>query len=206
MTRRGYNLVGEKFDKLTVIRKGDTLNKKVLWECLCDCGKTSKVRTNDLTSGRIISCGCENDKRIGDLRRSHGLTNSPLYSVWHGIKQRCEYKNNNRYKYYGARGIKISQEWQDFMNFYNDMEENYQKGLSIERIDVDGHYCKENCIWADDIQQANNKRNNVIVTINGETDTLRNICRKYNVNPQMIYHQHRKGNDIEKIINELRGV
>jgi len=92
------------------------------------------------------------------------------------------------------------------MNFYNDMEENYQKGLSIERIDVDGHYCKENCIWADDIQQANNKRNNVIVTINGETDTLRNICRKYNVNPQMIYHQHRKGNDIEKIINELRGV
>jgi len=82
LTRRGYNLVGEKFDKLTVIRKGDTLNKKVLWECLCDCGKTSKVRTNDLTSGRIISCGCENDKRIGDLRRSHGLTNSPLYSVW----------------------------------------------------------------------------------------------------------------------------
>lgn len=202
---KSYDLVGQKFNRLTVLRKIGAVNKKVLWECICDCGNVSNVRTNDLTSNRTLSCGCLNDERIANLNKSHEMTKTPLYEVWCGIKQRCEYKKHVAYKRYGGRGIKIANEWLDFKNFYNDMFSGYAKGLSIDRINVDGDYSKENCVWSNLLEQANNKRNNLMVTLDGDTDTLPNMCRKHGIKYMKAYWMHRCGKSIEEIIKHLKG-
>jgi hypothetical protein len=206
MSRTGYDLSNQRFNRLTVIKRSGTLNKKVLWECVCDCGKTAHIRTNDLMSGNSQSCGCFNDERIADSNRSHGMTNTKLYKVWCGIKQRCEYKNHIGYKYYGARGIKMSERWRVFSNFYDDMSEGYEEGLSIDRVDTDGDYCKENCKWSTNTQQANNKSNNRMLTVDGVTDTLANTCRIHKLNYVNVLSQLHDGKTIEEIMYRLRSV
>lgn len=78
--------------------------------------------------------------------------------TWYGMKRRCYDPLNNGYKYYGGRGIIIHADWHDFETFFNDMYENYEIGLSIERIDVDGNYEKSNCTWIPRGEQWKNRR------------------------------------------------
>lgn len=100
----------------------------------------------------------------------HGLTKHPLFQVWADMKQRCTNKNMREYKNYGGRGITYCDEWKEFLPFYNwAMESGYKRGLSLDRINVDGKYCPANCRWIPMPEQAGNKRNNVMVTYNGET-------------------------------------
>ena len=88
------------------------------------------------------------------------MSRSPLYMTWTRMKSRCQNPNNPRYKDYGGRGIKVCIEWQDFENFRRDMEPTYAKGLSIDRIDVNGDYEKSNCQWLTMAEQQRNKRSN----------------------------------------------
>jgi hypothetical protein len=90
-----------------------------------------------------------------------------MYAVWVAMRQRCKDPNDRNYKNYGGRGIKVSDEWNDYAVFYKDMGER-PEGMQIERIDNDGDYCKENCIWGDLITQANNRRSTTIFTIDGK--------------------------------------
>lgn len=108
-------------------------------------------------------------------KRTHGLSRTKIYKRWKTIKDRCYREKNNYYKHYGGRGIKMCQEWlDDFMNFYNwAMANGYQDGLTIERIDVNGDYCPENCKWITLEEQALNKTNTRYLTYNGETKTLK---------------------------------
>ena len=182
------------------------MNKKVLWECLCDCGQTTFVRTCDLTSKNSMSCGCLSREMTGNIRKSHQMTKTPLYNVWCGIKQRCEYKKHVAYDRYGGKGIKMSDEWKDFMTFYNDMSEGYSKGLSIERLDSNGDYCKSNCKWATTTEQANNKKNNRIVTVDGVTDTLANTCRIHGFEYFFVLRKLHSGETMEEIVTQLRSV
>lgn len=117
---------------------------------------------------------------------SHGMTKTPIYRIWCGIKRRCLNKNERSYKHYGGRGIKICDRWMNFENFFEDIGNSYEKGLSIERIDVNGDYCSENCKWIPIKEQAKNKRNVEIYTYNGVRKNLPDWCKEFGLEYSMV--------------------
>jgi len=156
------NLVGNKYGQLTVIKEvGFTthlVTRQMQWECLCDCGGTKITTSAALKTNHTRSCGCLHAKTCTEkaktLNYRHGKSNSSAYRTWSQMVGRCK---NNRDPLYGGRGITFCDEWSVFENFYADMGDP-PIGMSMDRIDVDGNYCKENCRWADYSLQAFNKR------------------------------------------------
>lgn len=119
---------------------------------------------------------------MSEIRKKHGLRKTRLYNTWANMKQRCNNPNNKSYEYYGGRGIIICKEWCDFINFYNwAINNGYADNLSIDRIDVNGNYCPENCRFVDSTTQSNNMRSNIKIKINDEILTLSQVCKKYNL-------------------------
>lgn len=170
------DLTGQKFGRLTVLYKLHNYHKQgTYWLCLCDCGNFSESWSPQLQSGKIKSCGCL--RKINHFK-THNKTGSRLYNIYNKMKSRCYNKTDPTYKYYGARGITICQEWlDDFMNFYNwAMNNDYHENLTIDRIDVDGDYKPENCKWSTNLEQQRNKRNTRYVTYKGETKPLTEWC------------------------------
>lgn len=108
-----------------------------------------------------------------NINKKHGLKYTRIYSIWCGIKTRCLNKNSKDYKKYGGRGIKICDEWKNDVGSFNKwaMSNGYKEKFSIDRIDVNGDYCPENCRWVDNFTQQRNKRNNVLVGYNGKLIT-----------------------------------
>lgn len=171
------DITGQKFGMLTVVRPShkDSRNEWH-WLCKCDCGKLKTVSGNKLRSGNTKSCGCFQESfRKSGIRKIHGMTNSRLYVTWSNIKNRCYNAKNYEYKSYGGRGIRVCQEWLDsfpaFMAWA--IENGYSDELSIDRIDVDGDYCPENCRWATVKEQSLNRRDNHLVTAFGRTMTIK---------------------------------
>lgn len=124
------------------------------WDCICRCGKQVTVDARHLKSGATISCGCYNQKS----KKKHGMYGTPEYVVWGNMVQRCTNKNSPEYKNYGGRGIFVAEEWLVFENFFADMGKKPSEELSLERIDNEQGYSKENCKWATTQEQSLNKR------------------------------------------------
>lgn len=185
---RFKDLTGQKFGRLTVLRKatdeeiGDRDRKRgVFWCCQCDCGNAELaiVPSGALKSGHTQSCGCIQKEKTS----KHKLSNSKIYSIWSHMKDRCFNPNHYAFSSYGGRGIKICKEWtESFESFYNwALENGYEEGLSIDRINVNGNYEPNNCKWSTMKEQGNNRRTNRLITFNGKTLTMSQWCEELNV-------------------------
>ena len=145
MTTKSKVVVGRRYGGWFVIERcGNSKHGDVLWLCECKCGLHGKVTSYKLTSGRSTKCS--------DCGRSayvHGDKGTKLYRLWCGMKKRCSLKSDIAYKYYGARGILVCDEWEgDYRNFKAwAMANGYKEGLTIDRIDCSGNYEPKNCQW-----------------------------------------------------------
>ncbi len=192
------DLTGQKFGRLTALNRAqDYLSpsgrRRTMWRCACDCGKECTIEAYNLSHGKQVSCGCYRDEQLSRRQKKHGMTDTRLYFVWCGIKNRCYNPNVYEYRFYGARGISMCEQWKnDFLVFYNwAIECGYDisapRGMyTIDRIDCNGNYCPENCRWVTQMEQANNLRSNHIVEYDGETNTIAEWSRITGINQYKI--------------------
>lgn len=144
--------VGQKFGKMLILetsRKG----KRSYASCRCDCSNLKDTRIDGLVSGAVVSCGCVALENSSNLNKSHGMWGSPTYRSWDKMIQRCT--NAEEYPYY--KDVTFTEEWKHFENFYNDMGER-PKGCTLDRVDGERDYSKNNCRWASGSVQARNQK------------------------------------------------
>ena len=153
--RKFEDISGQRFGKLVAVEcLGKDKNKNYLWLCQCDCGNTTNVTKTDLQRGHSRSCGC----------RKYGGGDRRLYHVWHTMLRRCEEPTDKSYHLYGALGVKVCDEWHDYLEFkkwalsYGYDETALQGKCTLDRINPYGNYEPHNCRWATMAEQAKNKR------------------------------------------------
>lgn len=205
VVRRLENL---KFGRLTVIQEvGRNKSGSAKWLCKCECGGEKIVSSDSLRHGHTRSCGCIKREQNAEMCRTHGETHSQLYNLWSCIKNRCYNRNEPKYANYGARGIKVCPEWEKNYPAFRDwcLTNGYSKGLTIERIDVNGDYSPSNCIFATQKVQQNNRRNNHRITYNGETKTLSQWADFLGVGYKMLEHRINRGWDVEEAFTVPKG-
>lgn len=156
------DLKGKRFGRLTVIefsQLGRGNRRGAFWNCRCECGNLVEIASSSLIGDRTKSCGCLQKEiateHILSAQKTHGMSGSRPYRIWGLLKSRC---NDDPRGYYGDRGISYPSKWETFEGFWEDMSEGYSDELTLDRIDVNGDYCKENCRWVEHSLQQFNKR------------------------------------------------
>lgn len=195
------DLTGKKFGRWTVIKrvKNSEQSRIPRWLCRCECGNESIVYGSTLKSGESQSCGCLQRELLSKRRISHGMTKTRQYGIWVNMRDRCQNSTHQSYQDYGGRGIKVCKKWETFEGFWEDMGSTYKDDLSIDRIDNNGDYEKENCRWATNIEQNNNRRICKNFTYREVTDTIPNLCRIFNKNYENVRKRiNRHGWDINR--------
>lgn len=157
-------MIGRVFGELTVVSEVPERDnqKRIKYVCSCSCGGGKTVLGSTLRAGITISCGCAKTRNT----LKHGMEGTPTYASWSSMKSRCNNENDANYSGYGGRGVRVCDEWFDFINFFNDMGLKPQD-KTLDRIDVNGNYEPSNCRWATLKTQQRNRRNSVFVEHNG---------------------------------------
>lgn len=193
---------GDKFGEWTVIEQ---LNERkdgyLVYKARCSCGFDGIFKGSYLINELSKYCrSCSAKKRIPKGKDNkfykHGasMKGNPLRAtnkVWVVMRQRCLNENSKDYKNYGGRGIKFCPKWENFEGFLDDMGE-CPKGLSLERIDNNGDYCKENCKWSTRLEQNNNRRDNTFFIIDGKKATRTQIQEKLKWTRDMYRRKYEK--------------
>lgn len=185
------DIIGHSVNYITIIKY---LGKPKKWHqylCKCVCGKTIKCFRHNLIGVRKNqSCGCvykeflKTNPPIGSL--THGKSKTSIYSRWSNMISRCYCPKNRKYNSYGARGIVVCKRWHNPGNFIKDMGDPPFDGATLDRINVNGNYSPENLRWADQKTQQNNRRDNIILVINGEKKTLPQWAEIYKIPSQIL--------------------
>jgi len=181
---------GKKYGRWTVIEYDEEKSKEKkcsYYKCQCSCeNKTIRsIRGTILNKNKSISCGCLTSEKNKILSTKHSMYGTRIYQIWQGMKHRCNYEKSPNYIYYGGRGIIYDQKWETFEGIFEDMGQSYFDNGTIDRIDVNGNYTKENCKWVSLKEQGENRRNNKKIYLDNEeiilTKYLTNIGITNNV-------------------------
>ena len=196
------DMIGKTFGSWAVLeRKENDKKNNARFLCKCKCGKEKIVYKQSLVHGISKSCGCNNYKNLRVTPTRHGMSGTPIHTVWTHMRSRCLNSRNKNYKNYGGRGIKICSEWDVFENFYEwSMNNGYRKELSIDRIDNDGNYEPSNCRWATNKVQQNNTRITRKIMINGTQKTISELVNETGIPRATLYARITKNYPAEKLL------
>lgn len=192
------SILGMTFGRLTVLSFSD--NAK--WLCKCECGNTCFTTRGKLIRGHTKSCGCIRREELSKRKKTHGKTKTKIYRLWTSMIQRCTNKNNVAYKDYGGRGIFVCDRWSGvdgFIHFFEDMGLP-EAGLSLDRIDNDKGYSKENCKWSTKREQRLNSRRIHLVTYNGRTVSMSVLCEEEGISYAMFKLRLKRGWSVEDAV------
>lgn len=189
------SFIGKKQGLITVLshfKKGK--NNSNYFRCKCDCGKIAEISTKHFFNDNQTTCGRFHKKY------ENSKVGERLYNTWNRMIHRCYDPNNHKYNSYGARGIKVCDEWhKDYDTFYKwAIENGYELGLWIERIDNNGNYCPQNCKWATRKEQMRNTRRNNFIEYNSETHTLAEWCENLNLHYKTVNSRLYKGWSVQR--------
>lgn len=189
MGRKVVDLTGKKFNMLKVLKLAYIKDKKVCyWLCECDCGNRKIINGNDIKSGNTKACGCQKGKLT-----KYKIQNKKLYKKWQHMKDRCYKEKDVSYKNYGARGIKVCEEWKDFDNFAKwSLNNGYSEELELDRIDPNKGYYPSNCRYITKLENIRNRRITLKYDYNGEVLTLKELATKYNIPYKTLWARIRK--------------
>lgn len=203
--------VGQTFGRATVLADaGRNAHGHQMVRCQCACGNLFETRLSSLKSGNTKSCGCAMRDHLKDLLTKHGDSAQrsqwkKLYHVWSTIKERCTNVNWTYYKDYGGRGISYCAEWEDWGSFRDwAIQHGYKEGLTIDRIDVDGNYCPENCRWVTLDEQANNRRSNRFASFMGRRMTYAQWSRELGIPYSVFYSAMSSGLTVDRLVDSRR--
>lgn len=203
-----YDITGNRYGYLVALEcVGSNNRKEKLWRCLCDCGNETIVPSYRLRHGGVRSCGCH--QRDCNYRSKKAKNNQRLYRVYRNMRRRCEYKKDPNYPNYGGRGIKVCQEWNKFDHFCDwALENGYDSAAeygvcTIDRIDTNKDYSPDNCRFVNLVVQANNRRTNHVVAINGQKKTLTQIEREHGLYHGAMNTEMKKGKSPEEALSAL---
>lgn len=165
---------GEKYGIMICVGRGEKRKTKWLWKVKCDCGNEKQMPAGNMI--RAKSCGCLTNEIISKARTRHGLTDSPTWRSWKSMHDRIK-PSHKSHKSYSDKNISICNEWMVFEKFYADMG-NRPLGMTLDRINNELGYFKENCRWATAKEQARNRDCNVKIEINNQTKTVAEHCEE----------------------------
>lgn len=183
--KRTPKRVGDKFYFFIILKQLPTLRlgggrMKSMFLVQCNCGKEIEISGRDLGNGYKKSCYSKECPHTN--RQYHRRSRTPEYIAWCAMKQRCLNPNTTRFEDYGGRGIAVCDDWKDnFLKFYEDMGNKPGKEYSLDRINVDRGYSKENCKWSTRSEQGSNVRK--VGPMSREINRLRSLCVKHGVDP-----------------------
>lgn len=200
--------IGSRYGRLLVVSRDTEPSKyaHARWLCVCDCGNTTTVLSTNLRRGSTTSCGCYKISRIVETNTKHGRTGSAELNTFMGMNSRCLNAKGKDFKRYGGRGITVCDRWHRdtpgaFENFLADMGERPSLEHSIDRMDNDGPYSPENCRWAVQKTQQNNKRSNTILTFGGKAQNVTQWAEELGMKRSKIYYRLRRGWSVEDALS-----
>jgi hypothetical protein len=180
--------------------KGNGVKPVVKWDCVCSCGNTSVVSSPSLLGATTVSCGCK--------KRKHGFSHKErLYVTWQNMRRRCRDPRNSRWAHYGGKGVRVCTEWEEYVVFRAwALSNGYTDELTIDRIDVDGDYCPENCRWETPKAQANNVSRNHIIRFEGRDYTMSELADHLGLTYSALQHRIERGWSVERIAEQPQRV
>lgn len=180
---------GDRFGRWTVISQGAWRGEKRTLTCSCECGATLDVYACHLISGKSQGC-------LQCAVATHGMSHTPAWESWEAMLARCTYDKHPHYMSYGGRGITVCPEWSEFEAFHRDMGAR-PEGTSLDRINGDLGYYKENCKWSTHKEQQNNLSSNRIVWFDGTRYTLAQLAEHLGLNYHTLRHRIARGSRLD---------
>lgn len=191
MGRKMVDITNKKYNHLKVIKLDHRDDKGILyWLCECDCGNRKVVNGNSLKNGNIKACGC-----LQGGKTKYKYSNKKIYKKWQHMISRCENKNDISFKNYGARGIKVCNEWKNYDVFAKwSLDNGFKENLELDRIDVNGNYEPNNCRYITNLENRRNKRNTLRYDYKGKNLTLKEIADINNISYRTLWKRMKNNN------------
>lgn len=208
MSREYDDLTGMQFGRWTVLSEDEPVfygrTRVRYWLCRCECGTVRRVKEESLKRGKSSSCGCYHSdvmRGSGKWKTTHGQTYTRLYRIYRHMINRCTNPNDIRYDKYGGRGISVCDEWSTFEEFYKwAVSAGYRDDLSIDRIDNNKGYYPDNCRWATNSIQANNKSNVIMLEYGGKKQSIAAWANELGIPYKKLHKRIYNGWDVERAL------